>query len=709
MLSRRVILPLTGLSIMIGLAGCGGLPPLTLPTQPTQPISVLFVEAPPSTLAVNASVTISAAVENSPANSQATYSMSCGSPNACGTFSTSDEGGAVVYTAPAAVPSGTTVTITATAVADSTKSISANITITPPLSIAVSFSAPMPASVQVNATVSLGATISNDTSASPQVKWTVSCSGSACGSFNPTTTANNFQTAYTAPSAIPPGNTVTVTATSVTDPTKSASANITITPQGPTLSNGTYVYQLSGPSGSNASFVAGALVAQNGTITGGEQDSIAYAIDDNGNPYPYAYLSGEIGSGSYATTPDGNLQITLFVEGGEEILNGVLASGGNGFVTQLYGAMGSGTLEPQTGTGAPTAGYAFSMYGGDQYGGQAGIGGVLNVDSVGGISGVGSVFDVFGQLNAGSLAPSTVSAPDKFGRVQFVLNPGGSSALPVQDLIGYIVGSTRIRLISTPTDNSGNYQGVMGGLALGQGASTGTFSSNSIAGTSYVFGASTVLEYGMYQVAGVVTANADGTLTGALNWNDLTGNAATPLPINGSWTIDDTGRATLSNLTDGSASNLSFTDSLHLYLTGDGNALLLSSEYTNPFVGQAFQQQSAAFTLDSLSGTYGLNAGAEGPSGGIGLVVGTVTSVPGDGKDALTGYADSGNGAADFALSGSFTPAANGVFAGTVTGLDPASRNAQDSVTLYLVDGTRAIAIETDNSQLTLGYLELQQ
>jgi hypothetical protein len=89
--------------------------------------------------------------------------------------------------------------------------------------------------------------------------------------------------------------------------------------------------------------------------------------------------------------------------------------------------------------------------------------------------------------------------------------------------------------------------------------------------------------------------------------------------------------------------------------------------------------------------------------------VGTVTSVPGDGKDALTGYADSGNGAADFALSGSFTPAANGVFAGTVTGLDPASRNAQDSVTLYLVDGTRAIAIETDNSQLTLGYLELQQ
>jgi hypothetical protein len=717
---RKAFLSLIGAGLLCGLAGCGlpSLPSLTSITQPVQPISILFVEAPPATMAVNASATIYAVVENSSSNSQVNYAIACGSKGACGSFSASDEGGAIVYTAPAAIPSGTTVTITATAAADTAKSVSATITIVPPIPISVTLSAAMPASLQVNSTVSFNATIANDTSANPQVAWTVTCGSAECGSFNPATTASYVATTYTAPAAIPFGGTVTVTATSVTDSTKSASASITITAQAPTLANGTYVYQLSGGvTGINATFVTGVLVAQNGAITGGEQDSIDYATDYNSdtyNPYPYAFLSGEIGGGSYSTTPDGNLQITLWIEGGEETLNGVLAPGGKGFVAQLYGSQGSGTLDLQTSTTAPAGGYAVSMYGGDQYGEQAWIGGILNVDSAGGISGTGSVLDSIVAGNYGlpsgknTLAASTVSAPDNFGRVQFVLNPGVSSALPVQVLIGYIVDATHIRLISAPLDNSGNYQGVAGGLALGQGASTGTFSNASLAGTSYVFGASTQIEYGMYQVAGAVTANADGTLTGALNWNDLTGNSATPLPVNGSWTIDSTGRATLSNLTDGSAANLSFTDSLHLYLTGDGNALLLSSQNANPFAGQAFQQQSSAFTAASLSGNYGLNAGVANPAGGISTAVGSVAFVAGNETDTLAGFADSGNGAADFAISGSLTPASNGVFTGTLTGLDAASRATPDNFTFYLVDSTRAVAIETGNKQLTLGYLELQ-
>ena len=712
MTARRASFLFTGIIMIAGLTGCflPGLPPVTQPTQPTQPVSILFVEAPPSSLAINASATIYAAVENS-TNGAVNYTITCASAGACGSFSPSDEVGAVVYAAPSTVPSGGTVTVTATAAADTTKSVSANITITPPLQIVVSFPASMPASLQVNATVSLTATVTNDTSANPQVTWTVSCGDSDCGSFNPTTTANNFETAYTAPSAIPPGNTVTVTATSVTDPTKSASATITIIPQGSSLANGTYVFQLLGATGTTASFVSGALVAQDGNITGGEQDTVDYAIDDNGNPYPYAFLSGEIGSGSYFTTQDGNLQITLYVEGGEETLNGVLASGGKGFVGQIYGSLGSGTLELQTSTAPPAGGYAFSMYGGDMYGGQVCLGGILNVDSVGGISGTGSVFDVLGQTDGGSLAESTVSAPDKFGRIQFVLNPAGPSPLPVQNVIGYIVDSTHIRLISSPTDNSGNYQGVMGGLALGQGANTGKFSNNSIAGSSYVFGASTVLQYGMYEVAGAVTANADGSLTGALNWNDLTGIPSAPLPVNGTWTIDSTGRATLSNLTDGSQADLSYTDSLHLYLTGDGNALLISNEGINPFVGQAFQQQTSAFTAASFSGNYGLNASEVEiqPSEGSAAVAGSFAVAANGNTDTLTGFADSGNGAADFAITGSLTASPNGVFTGTLTGLNAASRTTANNFTFYLVDNTRAVAIETDNAQLTLGYIELLQ
>jgi hypothetical protein len=705
MKSRWGAFSLIGIMMLAGLTGCNiqGLP---TQTQPTKPISILFIESPPTSLAVNATANVYAAVENSPANGQVTYTVTCASTGvgACGSFSASNEGGAIVYTAPSAVPSGGTATVTATAAADSTKSISALITIVPPIPITVTFQ-PLPASLQVNVTVSVSAYVKNDTSANPQVKWTVSCGGAECGSFNPTTMTSDYETAYTAPSAIPPGNTVTVTATSVADPTKSASANITIIAQAPTLANGTYVFQLSGSTGQNANFITGVLVALNGAITGGEQDTVGYTSDEDGDLFPYAFASGQISGGSYGTKPDGNIQIAL---SNGETLNGVLAPGGKGFVGQLYGSIGSGTLELQSSTAAPAGGYAFSMYGGDQYGEQNSIGGILNVDSPGRISGTGSVLDctVVGPgvgNSCSTLAASTVSAPDKFGRVQFVLNPGASSVPPVQDLTGYIVDSTHIRLISPPTNNSGNYQGVMGGLALGQGANTGKFSNSSVAGTSYVFGASNEVGYaGNYQIAGVVTPNADGSLAGALNFSYS--EEQSPLPVNGTWTIDGTGRATLSNLTNSSVTPGSATNSLYMYLTGDGNALLISSVPATSGAGQAFQQQASAFTAASFSGTYGLNASpANSP------VAGSVTSVAMSGSDALAGFAGTGIGAADFAITGSLTPASNGVFTGTLTGLDVASPTKANSFTFYLVDNTRAVAIETDNSQLTLGYFELQQ
>lgn len=718
MTCRKAIFFLALISAVCGLAGCG-LPNLPTITQPTQPISVLFIEAPPASMAVNASATVYAAVENSPSNSQVNYSISCAGANACGAFSASDELGAVVYTAPSTIPSSATVTITATAAADATKSVSAIVKITPPLAISVSFQSPIPASLQVNSVVSFAAVIQNDTSANPQVEWTVTCGGASCGSFNPTETSNEAATGYTAPSAIPTGNTVTVTATSVTDPTKSVSATITIVAQAPNLADGTYVFQISGPAGSAANFITGVIVAANGTITGGEQDSITYATDDNGNLYPYSYLSGAITGGSYSTTSDGNIQISIISgDGGGETLNGVLASGQKGFVAQLYGSLGSGTLDLQTSAAAPAGGYAISMYGGDQYGEETWLGGILNIDSAGGISGTGSAIDLIDVGNSGlpsgeeMLGASTVTAPDKFGRVQFLLNTTGSSALPVQDLVGYVVDATHIRLVSSVYDNQLNYQGVMGGLAIGQGASTGHFSNSSLAGTSYVLGASTVIQYGAYQLAGVVTANADGTLTGMFNWNNLSETAVqSPLPVTGTWTIDSNGRATFSSLTQGSTSTGTYSDGLHLYLTGDGNALLLSSDDTNTFVGQAFQQQVSAFTAASLSGTYGLNAGLANSSSTSPntTAVGAITSVAGDGTDTLSGFADGGNGTADFAISGSFTPGANGVFTGTLSGLDTASRATANDFTFYLVDNTRAIAIETDNSQLTLGYLQLQQ
>lgn len=713
MRSRKSIPAIFGTGIIGILAGCG--PGSVTPiTPPVQSISVLFLEAPPASMAVNASVTIDAAVENSPSNNLVTYSMSCGSTNACGTFSASDEGGAVVYTAPANIPSGGTVTLTATAAADTSKSVSATIKIVPPIPIVVSFPPAMPASLEVNTAVTLNAMITNDTSANPQVKWTVTCGGSDCGSFSPATTTNEAVTTYTAPATIPPGNTVELTATSVTDPTKSASATVTITALSPTLANGTYVFQLSGPAGLNASFVTGVLVAQNGAITAGEQDTALYYQDSDSGSYSSTQFS-TITGGSYTTTPDGNLQINYQSSGGTYTLNGVLASASQGFVAQLYGTLGSGILDVQTGTAAPTGGYAISVYGGDPDSDPAWMGGILNIDSAGGISGSGSVLDIVASGNSSAysgeqtLGASTVGPPDQYGRVQIQLNPGGSSSYPILYLIGYIVDSAHIRLVETGDDQGNNsFQGVLGGLAVGQGAGTGQFTASSLAGASYVFGASGQDTNGTLDVAGVVTAATGGNVNGTLNWNDLSGTGTqAPLAFTGTYTVEPTGRVTLSNLTDGS----SFKYTLHLYLGADGNALLLSGDTNDIFAGQAFQQQSGAFSASSLSGSYGLNLGQTDPGAvfGSATVVGAVTAAQDNGSDTLTGFADAGNGAANFAVSGTLSPNAGGVFTGTLTGLDAAARTTANSMTLYLVDNTRAVAIETDNSQVTLGYLQQQQ
>jgi hypothetical protein len=245
-------------------------------------------------------------------------------------------------------------------------------------------------------------------------------------------------------------------------------------------------------------------------------------------------------------------------------------------------------------------------------------------------------------------------------------------------------------------------------MALGQGSSTGQFTIGSITGSSYVFGVTGVDKYGTLQVAGAFTFNTSGAVDGTLNWNDQSGKTVqNPIPFTGSWTVDPTGRVTLTNLTDGAT----FNYSMHVYLTGNGGGLLLSNDPSETGSGQAYQQQAGAFTSASFSGTYGLTASQAGNTGNTymaqsPLVIGSVTVTPAGNTVAITGFGDSANGGSDYAINGSFTAAANGVFPGTMTGLDPMSRTTPGNFTLYLVDTTRAVVIETDSTELTLGFMQ---
>jgi hypothetical protein len=96
-----------------------------------QPISVGFAPAPPPSLQVGASVQFKAALNNDGTNAGVRWSVICGSTD-CGFFGPVETitGVATIYVAPAAIPVGGSIQVTATSVGDPTKAISATISIT---------------------------------------------------------------------------------------------------------------------------------------------------------------------------------------------------------------------------------------------------------------------------------------------------------------------------------------------------------------------------------------------------------------------------------------------------------------------------------------------------------------------------------------------------------------------------------------------------
>lgn len=146
------------------------------------------------------------------------------------------QAGAVDYLAPSSAPTPNPVTLTATAYADPSNSGSATITIfvpQGPVSVTILPDyAFLPPSGATLSTKQFFAHVAN--TLNTIVTWNVQsgitgqgCAGTACGSVSSTGL-------YTAPATAPSPNTIAVTATSMADPTKSATAVVAIT-SGPAI------------------------------------------------------------------------------------------------------------------------------------------------------------------------------------------------------------------------------------------------------------------------------------------------------------------------------------------------------------------------------------------------------------------------------------------------------------------------------------------
>jgi chitodextrinase len=243
-------------------------------STPAPPILVSLSLTSASVQAGIGTQKFTATVQNDSQNKGVTWTLSgtgC-SGGTCGSLSanSSGSGAAITYTAPFNQPNPSGVTLTATSVSDTTKSMPAAITVTPAVVVSVS---PTPINVQFNAIQFFTATVQND-AANAGVKWTLSgsgCSGASCGTLSASASLSGAPIKYTGPSGVPSNPAVTLTAASVTDIARTAPAAITVTPNPGTTAVTISPNRTAITTGQTPTFTA--------TVTGSSDMSVAWQVD----------------------------------------------------------------------------------------------------------------------------------------------------------------------------------------------------------------------------------------------------------------------------------------------------------------------------------------------------------------------------------------------------------------------------------------------
>lgn len=198
------------------------------------PIIVALSSKPPGSLNTNSTVSLAATASPDIGNAGINWSVSCGSQVGCGSFNVSPahtaSGGIIVYTAPATVPTGSVVLITASSASTSPANAAVAVTTlvaAPPPPLSLSFTQAPPSSLTSATQVSVNATVANDV-VPGGVMWNARCSSvvpGGCGWFSANQTASGVSTIYTAPPVTSSGTAVTITATSIGNPNVSISSN----------------------------------------------------------------------------------------------------------------------------------------------------------------------------------------------------------------------------------------------------------------------------------------------------------------------------------------------------------------------------------------------------------------------------------------------------------------------------------------------------
>ncbi len=706
---------------------------LTVTTGPT----ITFTQNPPSSMLTNATATVAAVVNNDTTNAGITWSASCDIAPCGSIFPLHTASGvAATYTAPSSVADPNqfiVITATSTAVGPWV-SVTANVTIVAPVSVKITQGVPTGAMAQ-GTTAPLIATVSNDPG-SAGVDWTVTCGSSgACGSFSPTHTVSGTATTFTAPGAVPAGNSVTITATSSTDHSQSDQQTVTITAGAApdSLLLGNFVILLTAKNSINGPYALGGVISGDGigNITKGGVD----LVDASGNASPAASVS-VVSPSTYSIGADGRGSINLTLYTGT--LNGSFGVNGTGaitlsvlFVTPHHAVLsemdsfgnGTGTLDGQNPNDLAAL-ESGSLQGGNYTLELSGVEASSPNPSYAMASAVNLNFStksysyVTDQSDKGVITSNVSSSgslsfsftKDQNGQLTF--NPINLGLPTKFNLDTWLIDANHFVVTDWRDSFSGSPNIIVGGYLTAQP------SAPSISGT-YAFTVEGATATAQPQVAGgILTCGSTGTLDvtplggTALSNQSISANCTAPANGRGLFAISGSSTAGFSQF----AAYPTIDQGLYLIDLDGGSAgtsgpsgtgAALQQTLTNPIPNTAF------------SGNYASNFQASAATGSQNLS-GLMSS---DGASTTTGVADvnsfsttsappAGTPSSSATLNGSFTGNPDGRFPLTLSILPATGQPAPEFTTVhsacYVVDASTCLLLGLDTTAPGTGMARIQ-
>ncbi|HEY0704002.1 MAG TPA: hypothetical protein VGD60_14635 [Candidatus Acidoferrales bacterium] len=629
-----------------------------------------------------------------------------------------------VYTPPPTTAnSQPVVVISAVSVANSSSGDNLTFAILNPTNIVVSITNKFTSQMAGAAAVAVGASVTQD-NAKAGVTWMLTSAGTACSPDCGTLTPNpapSFSAAYMPPATVPasPANSPTITATSVSDTTKSDSFTFSIVASGasnPQLLQGSYALLLHGFSVSGSPVtLAGSVVADGqGNITNAELD-----IDSGGGitavPAPQSGTYNV--DTSFNASGRGTITITSFeFPGGttSPSFNFALsADGKSGTIVEFDGTgfKMSGTLDLQdpnalTST-VPTGVYVFGLVSDAPVGARTVEAGQMN------IAGAGTVTGIVDQAQAGAASPQftdqaissgTATAADSLGRGTLTIGLPGSST----EYAYYVVSAAKINIVQI--DAGLTFGTVQSGVANAQQPLT----ANSVNATSVLQMTGMNSPHGTDNVGpavtiGVMTISGGSAIALDLNSNNLGSIGIGSQPSATLASFDPTtGRGVI---TSTNGFDAGFVNSGVIYLWNFGQGFILDTDPSNAtpitndaFLGTFTPQSAGPFDATILSGNLSVLSGGSAsvdiPYIASALTVDNTASTFTGIGDVASSDTQAGN-VADVSFSGSY--AIDDATLGHGTAVLPSAffgdftPGATSSATFYVIGPNQLVLIGTQN------------